>query len=79
MSWPQLKVQVTPAFAASFATVAMNWALPLTPMFAVAGVMVIASGCPDMVSVTLAARVGSSSEVAVTVTVPPTGMEFGAV
>lgn len=72
-------LQVTPAFAGSLATVAVNEPLPPTSTFAAVGAMVTVSGCPEMVRVMLELTEGSVTDVAVTVTVPFVGTTTGAV
>lgn len=76
---PQLTLQVTPAFAGSLATVAVNEPLPPASTFAAVGAMVTVSGCPEMVRVMLELTEGSVTDVAVTVTVPFVGTTTGAV
>jgi hypothetical protein len=74
---PQVNVQSTPASLGSLVTVAFSTAIPLGATESVAGATLTVTG--SMVMFALTVFVGSVTEVAITVTVPPLGTADGAV
>ena len=76
---PQVTVQLTPLLARSFETVAMICAAVVTFIDEGGGCEIATWMAGMMVTVAVADFVGSVTEVAVIVTVPPLGTDAGAV